>query len=197
MAAERMAAMSEGRKADNGLFRKIERYIKANYVRPEKDYTAMLSAAAGIACGVPRGFSATPSFRSKKPLRSLLDTLLQMTEKTFAEKLMLLIKKSGARAADIYSKAGITKQHFSKIKNQASYQPSKETALAFAIVLHLSLAEAEDLIGRAGFKLSESSKRDLIVKFFIEEKIYDVDAVNEQLYVRGFPPLTNRRQSKE
>ena len=69
--------------------------------------------------------------------------------------------------------------------------------LAFAIVLHLSLAEAEDLIGRAGLKLSESSKRDLLVRFFIEEKIYDVDIINEQLYVRGFSPLTNRRRMKD
>ena len=57
--------------------------------------------------------------------------------------------------------------------------------------------EAEDLIGRAGFKLSESSKRDLLVRFFIEEKIYDVDIINEQLYVRGFLPLTNRRRMKD
>ena len=188
--------MNEGRKMDEALFKKVERYIKKHYVKP-RDFSAARFAGIIIAGGGSRNFSSMPSSAGRRPLKNLLDAVLQLAEKSFAERLMLLIKKSGAKAADVYGKAGITKQHFSKIKNHADYQPSKETALAFAIVLHLSLAEAEDLIGRAGFKLSESSKRDLIVRFFIEKKIYDVDIINEQLYARGFLPLTNRRRMKD
>jgi len=188
--------MNEGRKMDEALFKKVERYIEKHYVKP-RDPSAMRFLGLITAGSMPRSFSHVPSSAGRRPLKNLLDAVLQLAEKSFAERLMLLIKKSGAKAADVYGKAGITKQHFSKIKNHADYQPSKETVLAFAIVLHLSLAEAEDLIGRAGFKLSESSKRDLLVRFFIEEKIYDVDIINEQLYVRGFSPLTNRRRMKD
>lgn len=94
---------------------------------------------------------------------------------------------------ELYAHAGITRQHFSKIKSNVNYQPSKETAL----VLRLLLDETKDLIGSAGFTLSRSSKRDLIVEYFIREGIYDLDAINDILYERGYAPLTNRRESKD
>lgn len=64
-------------------------------------------------------------------------------------------------------------------------------------MLRLLLDETKDLIGSAGFTLSRSSKRDLIVEYFIREGIYDLDAINDILYERGYAPLTNRRESKD
>lgn len=111
--------------------------------------------------------------------------------------LLSIIERKGKKISDIYNKAGITKQHFSKIKNNPEYQPSKNTALALAVALNLNLEETEDLIGRAGFTLSKSSKSDLIVEYFIREKIYDVDEINYNLDIRGFETLTNSRNEKK
>lgn len=179
--------MKSKKSPNTPLFQEIEQYIQANFELPQPEIKNFFDD----------GEFAKPSPKASKVIRGILDAVLQMTEKTFAEKLMSLIQKRGCKAADIYIKAGITKQHFSKIKNHSDYQPTKETALAFAIALHLSLEETKDLIGRAGFTLSKSSKRDLIVEYFIERKIYDVDAINENLYSRGFSTLTNRRNSKD
>ena len=124
-----------------------------------------------------------------------LEFLLKNLELTFSEKLVELIEEKGRKPSEIYTKAGITKTHFSKIRSDKDYHPTKETALAFAVVLHLSLEDTEELIGRAGFTLSNSSKRDLIVKCFIERGIYDVDEINYNLDKRGLGTLTNRRNS--
>ena len=96
----------------------------------------------------------------------------------------------------MYHKAGLTKAHFSKIKNTKDYQPSKATALALALAMKLTADEAEDLLERAGYTFSPSQLRDLVVKFFIEEGIYDVDEVNIQLHERGLPPLTSNKNSQ-
>ena len=118
-------------------------------------------------------------------------------EMSFSEKLMSLIENKGLKTKEVYKGANITKQNFSKIKNDIYYQPSKGTALALAISLHLDLEETQDLIRRAGFTLSHTIKSDVIVEYFIKEKFYDVKEINMQLYERGLTPLNNNREMKE
>ena len=51
-------------------------------------------------------------------------------------------------------KHNVDRKHFSKIRNNPAYQPSKSTALAFAVALELNLDETKDFIGRAGYAIS-------------------------------------------
>ena len=69
------------------------------------------------------------------------------------------------------------------------YTPSKKTVLAFAIALELSFDETKDLLMKAGFALSYSSKFDIILSFFIENGQYDVFLINEVLFAYGQPLL--------
>ena len=117
-------------------------------------------------------------------------------KETFSEQVVELLRKKHIKASDMYHKAGLTKAHFSKIKNTKDYQPSKATALAIILAMQLKLSEAEDLLDRAGYTFSPSQLRDLVVKFFIEEGIYDVDEVNIQLHERDLPPLTSNKNSR-
>lgn len=131
--------------------------------------------------------SMAPTMAAPKEL-SLEDSLKE-ADAGFSETLLNLIDKTGKKDSEIYKKACISKQHFSKIRNNPHYQPTKPTAIAFALALELDLEATYDLIGRAGFTLSKSSKFDLIIRYFIEHKEYNVVAINVALYEFDQPLL--------
>ena len=111
-----------------------------------------------------------------------LEDMLKQTDAGFTETLLNLIDKTGKKDSEIYKKANISKQHFSKIRNNPNYKPTKPTAIALALALELNLEETKDLIGRAGYALTNSSKFDLIIRYFIEQGNYNVVEINIALY---------------
>ncbi|MGM9541845.1 MAG: O-acetyl-ADP-ribose deacetylase [Candidatus Limivicinus sp.] len=111
-----------------------------------------------------------------------LDDLLKDLDAGFSETLLKLVDRSGKKDSEIYKKANVDRKLFSKIRNNPGYKPSKATALAFAIALELDLEETKDLIARAGFALSHSSKFDVIIEYFIQQKNYDIFEINEALF---------------
>ncbi len=111
-----------------------------------------------------------------------LDELLAKTDAGFTETLLKLIDQSGKKDSEIYKKANISKQHFSKIRSNLTYRPTKATAVAFAIALELDLEQTNDLIGRAGYALTNSSRFDVIIQYFIREKNYNMFDINMTLF---------------
>ena len=118
-----------------------------------------------------------------------LDEILAKPGETFCNKLFHLIHEKNLDDVDVYKKANLDRKHFSKIRSNMDYKPTKKTALALAIALHLNLDETADLIARAGFALSPSNTGDLIVKFFIEREKYDIWEINSMLFKFGQPTL--------
>lgn len=111
-----------------------------------------------------------------------LDDFVKKKDAGFTEKLLSLIKAKGVKNSVVYKKANISKQHFSKLINDPNAKPSKPTAIALAIALELDVDETKDLIGRAGYALTNSSTFDLIIRYFIEHGQYNIIEINIALY---------------
>ena len=133
-------------------------------------------------------FEIRASRESAPAARDLTEVLAKL-DASFSTTLLALIDARGLADADVYKRANMSRQLFSKIRSDASYRPTKRTALALALALELTEPETEDLLARAGFALSNASKADLIVRYHIEHGVYDLMTVNEALYAFDQPLL--------
>lgn len=107
-----------------------------------------------------------------------LDQLMEEVGESFHDMLFLKIDTSGMTDVEVYKRANLDRKLFSKIRSNPAYHPRKQTVLALAIALKLSLDDTVDLLSRAEYALSPGNKGDLIVKYFIERGIYDIMTIN-------------------
>ena len=174
------------------LFQSVASYIDQHYVdarekavfgtaremsRLQSHCRRDMDAVERLPCAPMAASKAAP-----KPKTVTLEDMLRQADAGFTETLLKLIDQRGKKDSEVYKKANISKQHFSKIRNNPHYQPTKATAIAFAIALELNLQQTQDLIGRAGYTLTNSSKFDLIIRYFIESGNYNIVEINMALY---------------
>lgn len=108
---------------------------------------------------------------------------------SFSEVLLALIDERGLTDAQVYRRANLSRQLFSKIRSKPDYRPSKPTAVALALALGLTLPQTQELLAHAGLTLSRSSKFDVIVEFYLARGVHDVMTVNEALFAFDQPLL--------
>ena len=161
----------------NKLFADIAAYIDDHYVDAHTDLRGEQMRRMSIV--ESRMLTA---YEDAPMAASGLDEALAHLDAGFSETLLKLIDRSGKKDAEVYKKANVDRKLFSKIRNNPDYKPSKPTAVAFAIALELSLPETRDLIARAGYALSPSSKFDVIIEYFIMQRDYDIFKINEALF---------------
>lgn len=174
-------------------FNKISEYLarrKEESKEPEKKAESLVEPANVTASSVRPEFDLSTAKKKKitRPVSEMMvsnrkiDDLMSQMDETFSQRLLRMIKERGMSESDAYKKAYVDRRHFSKIKKDEYYAPNKKTVLAFSIALELTLDETKDLLRSAGYALSRSSKFDIIIVYFIENKVYDMFEINDVLY---------------
>lgn len=154
-----------------------EDYVGCDLSTEDIDFDVASMQKKKITTGMPSTMSTNRN----------IDDLMAQMEETFSQRLLRLIDERNLKDSEVYTKANVDRRHFSKIRKDVNYTPNKKTVLAFTIALELSLDEAKDLLASAGYALSRSSKMDIIVAYFLQNKIYDMFEINDVLYAYEQP----------
>ena len=186
------------------LLKQVEEYIQDHYWYSEKQEAIKKAREEALQrqLGEDGDFKVHYSISVSEPpkkqtlsehLKEKIDKLFKKKEDTFTQRVWKLIKEKGLSDVEVYKRANLDRRLFSKMRKEKSYKPSRGTAIAMAIALELEDEEFDDLLKRAGFALSDGNQEDVIVRFFIENKHYDVFMLNEALEHYGFPILGERK----
>lgn len=163
----------------------IDSYIDANYVREShrKEYPVRSRSNA-----LTRELSDEAFYEKSLAETCMLSADISLEDQlanigvSFHDKLFELIDEAHLDNKDVWKRANLDRKHFSKIQCDQNYHPKKKTVMALCIALQLDLEQSKDLLARADWAFSPSSKVDLIVQKAIIDKQYDIMQLNVTLF---------------
>ena len=159
--------------------------------------TRFVNSLVYAAVGITGAYAAIRGFMTVGQLTSFLSYANQYTKPfneisgvvtelqnalASAARVFELIDEAHLDNKDVWKRANLDRKHFSKIQCDQNYHPKKKTVMALCIALQLDLEQSKDLLARADWAFSPSSKVDLIVQKAIIDKQYDIMQLNVILF---------------
>ncbi len=110
-------------------------------------------------------------------------------DKSFGEIVYKVIDEHGMTPPEVYKNVLLRRQDFSRVTDPKAKNVTRQIAWQIIIGLHCSLDEADEVLFSAGF-IRRNSRLDLTMEFFIQQKNYDIMAINEVLDELGIKPFS-------
>ena len=107
---------------------------------------------------------------------------------SFSKALEQRMEERDIKEPELCQKANLERRVVSKIRSDSAV-PGKNTVLALALALELNLKETEQLLKTAGYGLSDSSRLDVLVKYYIQQGNFRIFDVNRTLFLYEQPQL--------
>ncbi len=111
------------------------------------------------------------------------------TKKTFSSEVLKRLNELHMKPAEFYKAVGLDKRVFHALKSDYLYTPSKATAIRCCLGLRLKYEEAIELLKLAGYSFSPSNSKELVIRFCMENEVYDLPSINYMLLAMGEEPL--------
>lgn len=150
------------------LFEKVEGGLEEQYVKERIDHEYWDELRDSLRGG-----------KAKELTLADVREALAGRERSFMEEVMAIIDSRGWKDADVYKRAAMSRQSFSKLRGGT--HPKKETAIDLALALRLDAAGAERLLSLAGYSLAEGSNLDKLARHFLEKGNYNVQELHNLL----------------
>lgn len=97
---------------------------------------------------------------------------------SFSEVALLYLEEKKRDEKTVCEKYSLPSNFFSTLKSNKTYHPSKGEAVCTCLGFHLNYETARALLKTAGYAFSNSVKSDLIIRYFLEKRIFNVSDLN-------------------
>lgn len=129
-----------------------------------------------------KGSPYLAKFYSSEAIIDNVNSVVNNNDQTFSKLVKQIMINKNITTKDIYKNTLINRKLFSALNVNDDYIPSRETAIMYCLGLKLNYEESNDLMKMAGYTFNEHSNFDRIIKYFIDNGIYNIDKLNDALY---------------
>jgi len=129
-----------------------------------------------------KGVKSKAYFSSSKELDQYVKN---EKNQTFTRHLMKELAERGLTLKGLYKLADLHRSIKQKIElssDSEPYQPEKDTVIKMGMAMQMTFDEMSKLLEAAGLALGTNDKKDIVIKYCIEKKIFDRFKVDRLVY---------------
>jgi len=182
--------------------KKIQAALEAENNNPNKKVVLSEKIIAGLQAYVKRYYVEAPQNKATPPAyamvsggkksKAYLSSSPELDERvnkeknqTFTRHLMERLAERELTVKGLYKLAGLNRSIKQKIETSSDlepYQPDKDTVIKMGIAMRMKFDEMGKMLAAAGFALSNNDKKDIVIKYCIDNNKFDRYEVDRYVY---------------